>query len=273
MSKESIAQHGVRLDNGIGLAYYDSGDQGPDKPVLVLLHGFCGSSAYWERVVSSLEQHARIIAPDLRGQGDSPPSGDGPYTMELYAADLAGMLQRLNIPHVTLLGHSLGGYVTLAFAELHPDKLQAFGLIHSTPMPDSEAAKVNRDNAAAAIRKDGIIPFVDGLVPKLFAPDSRDSMAEQVGRAKEIGYGTSEAGAVGAALGMKERPDRNAVLAATKLPLLLLAGELDPIIPVEKTLVIDGENVTQVILKGAGHMGMLEQPDAFIQAVTDFLNK
>ncbi|MFF2093789.1 alpha/beta fold hydrolase [Paenibacillus sp. NPDC058174] len=270
-SKETIAQHQVRLDNGIELAYYDSGEL--NKPVLVLLHGFCGSSAYWERVVVSLARHARVIAPDLRGQGASPAAGDGAYTMELYADDLAGMLQQLNIPRVTLLGHSLGGYVTLAFAERHPDKLQAFGLVHSTPMPDSEAAKGNRDNAAAAIRKDGITPFVDTLVPKLFAPDNLNSLVEQVERAKVIGYGTSEAGAIGAALGMKERPDRNAVLAETKLPLLLLAGEFDPIIPAEKTLVIEGDNVTQVVLEGAGHMGMLEQPDTFVQAVTGFLNK
>ncbi|GGG82433.1 alpha/beta fold hydrolase [Paenibacillus radicis (ex Gao et al. 2016)] len=273
MSKKSIAQHQVRLGNGIELAYYDSGEQEPGKPALVLLHGFCGSSAYWERVVARLAQHARIIAPDLRGQGNSPAAGEEAYTMELYADDLAGMLEHLNIPRVTLLGHSLGGYVTLAFADRYPDKLQAFGLVHSTPFPDSEAAKGNRDKAVAAIRKDGIVPFVDGLVPKLFAPESLESRAEQVGRAKEIGYGTSEAGAIGAALGMKERPDRNVILAETNLPLLLLAGELDAIIPVEKTLVVDGNNVTQVILKGAGHMGMLEQPDAFVQAVTGFLNK
>lgn len=270
--KVSIAGQRLELASGIELAYYDSAAEvsvgAGSEQTLVLLHGFCGSSAYWEQAVPALARHARVIAPDLRGQGLSPASGDGPYLMESYADDIAGMLESLNIEKACLLGHSLGGYITLAFAEKYADKLNAFGLIHSTPHPDSETAKENREKAVAAIRNDGIAAFVDGLVPKLFAPSSE---APQIERAKQIGYGTSEAGAIGAALGMKARPDRTAVLESTALPLLLLAGESDQIIPQEKTHVISGPHVTQVLLAEAGHMGMMEQPEAFAEALISFL--
>lgn len=286
MNSQSIAQQTIRLHNGIQLAYYDSkedttenGAAAPapafaaEKPVVVLLHGFCGSSAYWERILPHLKPHARIIAPDLRGQGHSAASSDDVYAMELYADDLAHMLDELAISSSIVLGHSLGGYITLAFAEKYPEKLRAFGLLHSTALPDSEAAKENRDKAVTAIYQEGIGAFVEGLVPKLFAPAHKQSMPELIERVQQIGYATSEAGAAGAARGMKERPDRTAVLEQTKLPLLLLAGVEDQVIPVESTLLADGPNVTRVKLENAGHMGMVEQPAAFAEEIRSFIAK
>ncbi|MUT68457.1 alpha/beta fold hydrolase [Paenibacillus sp. NEAU-GSW1] len=269
--KTSIAGQRITLASGSELAYYDSakdGDRTGNEQTVILLHGFCGSSAYWELAAPLLARHARVIAPDLRGQGLSSASGEGPYSMELYADDVAGLMDSLNIEKACLLGHSLGGYITLAFAEKYGDKLNAFGLVHSTPLPDTETAKENREKAAAAIRKDGIAAFVDGLVPKLFAPSSDAALIE---RAKQIGYGTSVAGAIGAALGMKARQDRSGVLESTALPLLLLAGVSDQIVPREKTHVVNGPHVTQALLSEAGHMGMLEQPEAFAEAVLSFL--
>ncbi|ACS99692.1 alpha/beta fold hydrolase [Paenibacillus sp. JDR-2] len=273
MTQLTIANHTITLPSGISLAYYDS--KTVQQPVVVLLHGYCGSSAYWEQVVEPLARHARIIALDLRGHGRS--SGEtGPEetnAMELYADDLSAMLDQLKINKACVLGHSLGGYITLAFAERFEEKLSAFGLVHSTPLPDSDAAKENRDNAVAAIKKDGVGAFVEGLVPKLYSPDNKSAMPDQVERSIAIGRGTSASGAIGAAKGMKERPDRTEVLKQTSLPVLLLAGEQDQIIPVERTFVIDGANVTREKLAEAGHMGMVERPEAFAEAVLRFINK
>lgn len=273
MTQLSIANQSVTLPSGVSLAYYDSLDT--NKPVVVLLHGYCGSSAYWEQVVTSLSEEARIIALDLRGHGRSSDETGTEETnaMELYADDLAAMLDQLEITKACVLGHSLGGYITLAFAERYSEKLSAFGLVHSTSLPDGDAAKENRDNAVAAIKKDGVASFVEGLVPKLYAPDNKIAMPEQVENSIAIGKGTSSAGAIGAAKGMKVRPDRTEVLKQTKLPLLLLAGEQDQIIPAERTFLVEGSHVTQVKLADAGHMGMIEQPEAFSEAVLGFIKK
>ncbi|CAM3330105.1 alpha/beta hydrolase [Paenibacillus lupini] len=273
MNQLSIANQSVTLPNGVSLAYYDSLDA--NKPVVVLLHGYCGSSAYWEQVVASLGEEARIIALDLRGHGRSSDQTGTEETnaMELYADDLAAMLDQLKITNACVLGHSLGGYIALAFAERYSERLSAFGLVHSTSLPDGDAAKENRDNAVAAIKKDGVASFVEGLVPKLYSPDNKLAMAEQVERSIAIGKGTSSAGAIGAAKGMKVRPDRTEVLKQTALPLLLLAGEQDQIIPAERTFIVEGSHVTQVKLADAGHMGMIEQPEAFSEAVLGFIKK
>ncbi|SFF29511.1 Pimeloyl-ACP methyl ester carboxylesterase [Paenibacillus catalpae] len=273
MTKLSIANQTVTLPSGQSIAYYDSGAD--TTPVVVLLHGYCGSSAYWEQVVEPLSAKARILALDLRGHGLS--SGEtGPdetNAMELYADDLAAMLDQLKINKACVLGHSLGGYITLAFAQRYGEKLSAFGLVHSTPLPDSDAAKENRDNAVAAIRKDGVAAFVEGLVPKLYSPDNKSAMPDQVERSIDIGKGTSAAGAIGAAKGMKIRPDRSEVLKNANLPVLLLAGEQDQIIPVERTFVIEGPNVSREKLADAGHMGMVERPEPFAEAVLRFITK
>src|SRR5690606_22592064 len=147
------------------------------------------------------------------------------------------------------LGHSLGGYVTLAFAEAYPQRLRGFGLIHSTALPDGEDARANRDKAVQTIAEQGIIPFVDGLVPKLFAEANAERLREKVQRAIAIGYGTSPQGAAATALGMKARPDRTRIVHDSALPVLLLAGAGDRVIPVERTLTPAGRGARQVLLE------------------------
>jgi pimeloyl-ACP methyl ester carboxylesterase len=195
--------------------------------------------------------------------------------MELLAADVVRLLDRLNIRRAYLFGHSLGGYVALALAERHPERLIGYGLIHSTPLPDTEAGKEGRLKAVQTIRTEGVKPFVDGLVPRLFAPEHRESMKEKVEAALQIGCGTSLQGAVGCALGMRERPDRTDVLRRADLPVLLLAGERDEIVPPERRFPVDLPHIRAVTLPGSGHMSMLEDPmrlcdelAAFIQAHT-----
>lgn len=236
---------------------------------LVLLHGFCGSHRYFDEVVPMLADGYRVIAPDLRGHGDSEAS-EGAYSMELLADDVVRLLDRLGIGQAIVLGHSLGGYATLALAERNPERLLAFGLLHSTSYPDGDAAKANRDKAVATIQGDGVAAFVEGLVPKLFSPEHRDDGDALLKKGIEIGYGTSAAGAIGCALGMRDRPDRTAVLQTTELPVLLLAGEKDEVIPADRRFPVERPNVTPVLLTGAAHMGMMEQPRAFADAIRAF---
>lgn len=268
----SLAERAHKLSNGIELAYYDSqaANAGPSAEALVLLHGYCGSSAYWERVAGVLAAGGRVIAPDARGHGLSSAPEDAVYGMENFAADLEELLERLGVARAIVLGHSLGGYIALAYAERHAARLSAFGLIHSTPLPDSVAAKENRDKAAAAIEGQGVEPFVKGLVPKLFNPERSGELAEELERAVQIGRGTSQRGAAATARGMKARRDRKDVIAGASVPVLLAAGSNDGIIPQESVFAASAPRTVQAVISGAGHMSMYERPDELISAVSSF---
>lgn len=252
--------------NGTTIAYEQQG-QGE---TVVLLHGFCGSSGYWEKVQPLLAEPYRVIAPDLRGHGaTSAPMGA--YTIDQMADDVAGLMEALGVSKYTLLGHSMGGYVALSMAQRYAPRLNAFGLIHSTGYPDSEEAKAKRLEAVSLIRSQGITRFVDGLVPGLFSPDNAAKLRAEVDRAKEIGYKTPPQGATGAALAMRERPDRREVMEAARLPLLLVAGENDAVVPMARLFTTEGPHVTKAVIKGAGHMSMYEAPGQLTAVIADFL--
>ncbi|MNW38592.1 3-oxoadipate enol-lactonase 2 [compost metagenome] len=254
--------------NGITMAYEDRG-QGN---TVVLLHGFCGSSAYWEIVQPLLTRSYRVIIPDLRGHG-STDAPIGAYTIDQMADDVAQLLESLGVAKYSVLGHSMGGYVALSMAERYPDRLSGFGLVHSTAYPDSDEAKEKRVQAVANIAASGITPFVDGLVPGLFAEGMRNTKEKYVNRAIEIGYGTPPHGASGAALAMRDRVDRRGILSSASFPVLLVAGENDGVVPKERTFTAEGDHITQVVIEGAGHMSMYEAPEELVKAINDFMSR
>lgn len=274
MSIHSLANNQMKLPGGLQISYYDTGEVNgvlADQSAIVLLHGYCGSSRYWENIIPRITGLGRILIPDLRGHGGSSAPEEPVYRIEAFAEDLLELIEALKVESVYLFGHSLGGYVSLAFAEKHPEKVRSLSLVHSTAMADSAEAKQNRDKAAQAILTDGIEPFVDGLVPKLFAPAHRETMADKVKEIAVIGYGTSAAGAAATALGMKARPDRREVLDNLKVPRLLIAGSEDGVIPTEKTFTAEGSNVSHVVLDETGHMGMVESPSVLGERMAAFI--
>ncbi|MCZ8512780.1 hypothetical protein O9H85_10205 [Paenibacillus filicis] len=126
-------------------------------------------------------------------------------------------------------------------------------------------------NSIETIRGQGLPVFIDGLIPKLFAPAHLESMPEQVKRAKEIGYGTSPEGAMRTLEAMRARPDRRRVLEEARIPLLLAAGEHDQIIPADKTFTAQGPDVKRHTLKDSGHMSMMEAPEQLSAVIRDFV--
>nr|WP_206529482.1 alpha/beta hydrolase [Brevibacillus sp. SYP-B805] len=250
------------------MAYDDEGS----GEAVVLLHGLCGSAEYWVHVIPKLAEKYRVIVPDLRGHGESGVP-DEVYTMEQMADDIAHLLDRLGVEKAALFGHSLGGYVTLAFAEKYPERLTAFSLVHSTAHPDSDEAKAARDKAVESIAAHGMEPFIKTLVPRLFAPGHLQSHSDEVERAKRIGLATNPQGAINTIRGMKERQDRNHVLRETSLPVLLVAGAHDQVIPPERTFSAAGGHITQALLPAAGHIGMLEDPQGLCGVIYRFLTK
>ncbi len=248
------------------LHYTESGKGAP----LVLLHGFLGSSAYWDELVPLLSSSYRCITPDLRGHGRSL-APEGSYRIEQMAEDVIGLLDALEIPTATVLGHSMGGYVTLALAEQHAHRLDGWGLIHSTSHEDAPQAKENRLLAVSKINSEGIAAFTDGMVEGLFAPASLEQLPRAVQKVRELGYATPPQGACGAALAMRERPDRREILATSSKPILLVAGAQDRLIPPDRLFTSEGPNITARTIETAGHMGMLETPAELTGIIRDYL--
>ncbi|MEH7302159.1 alpha/beta fold hydrolase [Neobacillus drentensis] len=251
---------------GSSITYVDKGEGMP----VVLLHGFCGSSRYWEEVIPELSRNYRVIAPDLPGHGESETLSNG-STIEAMADRIKELIDGLNLEKVTMFGHSLGGYITLAFAEKYSDQLNGFSLVHSTAYPDSDEAKKGRQGNIEKVLQQGVRPLIDGLVPKLFSPEHKGE--EYVETAKEIGYGTTQEGTIHALQSMKDRPDRNHVLENTELPVLLLAGEQDQIIPAERTFSVTKPNITHSLIQGSGHMSMYENSKDLIREIQAFLSR
>lgn len=249
--------------------YYE--DRGVGTPI-VLLHGFCGSHAYWKYIIEDLSTHYRVIAIDLRGHGKSAVSED-PFSIEEMAHDVQLLLQQLEIEQATVFGHSLGGYITLALFENNPELVEAFGLVHSAATPDSEEAKAGRDKAVNRIREEGMSGFIDDLAQKLFAKKNTETKTNEIECVKKIGVTTKVNGAVGALSAMKERKDRQHVIKESDAHILLVAGKEDQIIPIENALGAKGPNIQQVILEESGHMSMLEEPTGLVEAMSQFLNR
>ncbi|MGM0873870.1 MAG: alpha/beta fold hydrolase [Bacillota bacterium] len=244
-------------------------DQGIGHCV-VLIHGFCGNHNYWKYIVPHLRKKNRVLTIDLRGHGDSStPKND--YEIADMAEDIAILLNSLQIDRTTLIGHSLGGYISLAFAEKYPEKLSGLSLVHSTSYPDTDEGKANRDKGIQRITNEGIVPFVNDLVPKLFSEKNSKELSNQVDFVKYIGYKTSDFGAIGALEAMKNRPDQNEVLKGLQVPVLLVAGSEDQIIPLDRAFSAEKMNINRTVIEDCGHMSMLEQPDKLSEVLISFL--
>ena len=246
-------------------------DLGSGEPVL-LLHGFAEDGAVWQKVAEELGTGLRLLIPDLPGSGRSPLPAE--TTIESMAAAVKGILDREGIGRCILIGHSMGGYITLAFAEAYPERLLAFGFFHSTAYADTEEKKGGRARSIAFIREHGSAPFIRQSTPNLFAPETRENrpglVEDMIGR-----YGGFPADALAAYLeAMMRRPDRISILARAVVPVLFIIGENDQVVLPEQALSqVAVPALSDIhILSKAGHMGMLEEPAAGAAIIQSFVN-
>jgi pimeloyl-ACP methyl ester carboxylesterase len=183
------------------------------------------------------------------------------------------LLIHLGIEQCVIIGHSLGGYVSLAFAEKYEHKLKGLGLFHSTAFPDSAEKRKTRNKTIEFLEKHGVEAFASSFVPPLFYPPNRELLKAAIQRQIEIVCSTAKESIIAAVKAMRDRKSRIDVLKKIKAPVLFIIGEEDTSVPLDASLeqaALPAKSVKH-ILSGAAHMGMFERKDETLKIVEDFL--
>jgi pimeloyl-ACP methyl ester carboxylesterase len=245
-------------------------DEGKGTAV-VLLHGFLENKTMWKAFVPELTKKHRVITVDLLGHGETECLGYV-HAMEDQADMLFALLMHLKIRKVVFVGHSMGGYVALAFAEFYPDHMKGLFLLNSTSRADSDERKTNRDRAVVCV-KQNYGAFVSMSIANLFAEDNRERLAKEIEKVKEQALKTPLQGIVAALEGMKIRKDREVILHFAPYPMQLVLGQKDGVLIYEDSLEqIEGTKVELTTFPD-GHMSHIENEKELMKVLLNFLKK
>ncbi len=240
---------------------------------LILLHGFGEDSRVWEKQIPILEDNCRIVIPDLPGSGHSDYI-PGLKSMEDYADAIHAIVQQENISDLIMIGHSMGGYITLAFVEKYPDLVSGFGLFHSSAYADDDEKKETRKKGIEFIQKHGAGKFLAESIPNLFSDETKNSNPDLVSGFIDRYQNFSADALVQYYEAMIRRPDRTQILRETEKPVLFILGEHDTAVPFQKGLEQAGlPGICYIhVCKHSAHLGMLEEPDFCNKALTEFIS-
>jgi pimeloyl-ACP methyl ester carboxylesterase len=240
---------------------------------VVFLHAFPFHSGMWDHQLEHLPAGWRGIAPDLRGFGRTSGSGTGPYTMDLFADDLAALLAHLRINRVVLCGCSMGGYISFAFYRKYGDKVRALVLCNTRTGADSPEGKQARLQLAARVRAEGPRALAETMLPKMLCEEARKKHADLLGYYQQLLHASAPETLARALEGMAARPDSELTARSIDVPVLVLHGADDAIVPRG-----DAQMMARAIrgaklqlLNDTGHIANLEQPDEFNRSLNDFL--
>jgi pimeloyl-ACP methyl ester carboxylesterase len=246
-----------------------STDTGSGAPIL-LIHGFPFHQQIWEDYVGRLSDSFRVLTVDLPGFGKSP-ALLSPFNLGQVADTLFSFISSKNLNALSILGHSLGGYVALDMVEKRPELFSSLVLFHSTAYADSDEKKESRTKVVDFVRKNGALPFTSGFIPPLFADPTHPAIKKVTQIASQA---TAEA-VIGYTLAMRERKDQIKTLENFKNPTLFLAGESDPGIPVDsiRKQAASCQKPEIHIFEKVAHMGMFEKPAETAAKIKGFLMK
>jgi pimeloyl-ACP methyl ester carboxylesterase len=240
------------------MIHYTSNGNG--QPI-VLIHGYGEDYRIWENQLPVLQKEYRVIVPHLPGTGYT--AFQPGISMDSMAADILEILDHEKIDKTVILGHSMGGYITLAFAEKYGNRLKGFGLVHSTAFADDETKKEARKKSIEFIRQYGSKAFLESTTPNLFSIKNRKLMVKTIEKiATENAYILPDA-LIAFTEAMMARPDRTAVLKQARIPVLFIVGKEDQAVPFSDTMQqVHLPELSYIhILDQSGHMGMLEEPE------------
>ncbi len=243
---------------------------GKGQPI-VMLHGFTESSAIWQHFANSLSQSYTVVTIDLPGHGRSDCFGYV-HSMEQMADLVNEVLLGMGIDSAVIIGHSMGGYVALAFAKMFPSKIKGLGLFHSTASADSEAARRNREIAIKAIRENHQ-GFLLNFVTDLFAPGNRAKYSGEINQLISTAIQMDKSGLIAALEGMKTRLDMVEFLSGITCPVMFIAGKGDTRIPIESLIhqFSQPKESYSLVLEDVGHMGYIEAREKTLDFVSFFV--
>lgn len=241
-------------------------DRGAGRP-LVLVHAFPLDRRMWEPQ-AELAETCRLLTPDLFGCGESGLAAGG-WTVDTAADTLAEWLTALGLDKVLFGGLSMGGYVALAFARRHPNRVLGLLLADTRAEADTPEGKANRAKAIQTVADGGPAALVEQMLPNLLSGRTRQHRPAVEGRVREIARSQSADGVTAAIAALRDRPDATAVLAGFKFPVLVIVGADDVLTPptAAESMADKLPDVTRETLGGAGHFSNLEAPVAFNAAV------
>jgi 2-succinyl-6-hydroxy-2,4-cyclohexadiene-1-carboxylate synthase len=233
--------------------------KGNGKETLVLLHGFMENLSIWSDMEPHLSENFSLLKIDLPGHGQSGIISEV-QTMELMAEEVKKVLDHQNLQKVHLLGHSMGGYISLGFAEKYPEYLKSLTLFFSSYLADDTEKKEQRIKSYRII-KDAFPHYVRAGIPNLFNPNERDILEGKIETALEVALSTNNMGALASVKGMVERTDKKHVLENLDVKILVLAGKHDNAVKTETMIkhLPDRTNIKSYILD-CGHNGHWEKP-------------
>jgi len=255
--------------NNIEMAYDDQGK----GPALLMIHGFPLNRQMWQpQLLPIAEAGYRVIAPDLRGFGESDAPADG-YGMDVFADDIVALLDALKIEQAVVGGMSMGGYILMNLLERYPHRVRAACFIATRSNADDEVGRERRTAMAAQAERLGANPIIKIFAELLFATETMHSRPELIALVTSWMRGTSPKGLAGGLLAMRDRKDYTPLLASFKQPSLVIAGAEDRAAsPEAAKLLIEGLAGCQSrVIEKAGHMVNMEQPEIFNKTLIGFL--
>ena len=236
--------------------------------VIVFLHGFLENKTMWNHFIPVLSKKNRVIAIDLLGHGQSDCLGYV-HTMELFAETIEAVLKHLRIRKCTLIGHSLGGYVALAFADKHPQKIKGLCLLNSTSNADDEERKTIRTRAIAMAQQN-YDPLVSMSIANLFQPKNVTVFADEINQLKKEALQTPIQGYIAAQEGMKIRENRNHVLIDNDFKKLFIIGKNDPVLNSKNLLFEANKTNSEYFVLDGGHMSWIENREELLKVLKLF---
>jgi pimeloyl-ACP methyl ester carboxylesterase len=243
----------------------------PSQTTLVLLHGLCESLEFWQEVVTALQDKMPIICIDLPGFGKSPLT-ENIVSVAAIADELNQVLEFCGVEKCVMIGHSLGGYVSLAFAEKYANKLQGVGLCNSTAFADTEEKKDRRNKLIESIQQNGTRPFISTFFQGLFNPANVAMYETQIQALQEQAQSIAPETLICITAILRDRPNYIPVIQSLTMPVLFIVGKQDMVLPLEQheKMFLYTQNMVLRLQDTVGHLSVLEAPQDTILTINRF---
>lgn len=257
-----------KLIRGIKMGFEDTGAGVP----LVFVHGHPFDRSMWREQTAAFNSKYRVIAPDLRGYGESKAVADKTMLYE-FACDIAAMLDELKVDDSVLCGLSMGGQILFEFYRLFPRRVRALVLADTFAQLDDAERKQARYDTAERLLREGMHAYAEEVLPKMIAPETIEVQPEVAAHVLSMMRGTSPKGAAAALRGRAERADYTPLLSRINVPTLIVVGSCDEFTPVADAEFMHEKipNSKLAVIEGAGHMPNLEKPAEFNRVVEEFI--